>query len=149
MTPKGHALLSPIPGGIYFAMTGDWMFSGLAIAASIFIDIDHVFDRLIEERHLTSLFDMVKSYQSDQIGKVYLLFHSIEFQLAAFFFFEPIGPIRAVIIGCLFHIFCDVYQWVWKERKASPFTYLIIYRMYHSFDFQKLLTPEARSQLAK
>ena len=149
MTIKDHIFVSPVAGGICFFVTTDWMLSGLAIVASVLIDVDHVFDQVIEKRRLISLFQMIKNYESRKVKKIYLFLHSIEILLLLLIVTGPDSLVGAVIIGFLFHISCDIYEWVWKRRIVSPFSYFIVYRLYHSFDLDKLLTPIARAKIAK
>lgn len=143
MTVRGHIAMSVFPGGFYFWLTGDAWIGLVALVASILIDVDHVVDRIIEERSISSLSEMVRSYMEDRITKVYLFLHSLDILVPLWILVGVESPAGAVIFGFIFHIACDIYQWVLITRKVHIGTYLFAFRLWHGFRYDRLLRPGA------
>ena len=140
MTVKGHVFMSWIPAAGYMAATGDMLLGSLALAASILIDFDHVIDRVVEERKITSLQTMAARYMNDDFEKVYLIFHSLDLLIPALLLVGMSNPVGAVLVGFIFHILCDIYEWCLIRRKVSWLTYFFIYRVKVHFLFRRMLT---------
>lgn len=118
MKLKDHALLSSLLLTLY-PIFETRIF--IAIAASIAIDIDHLY-LIIKER----VFSLRKiRYLANNIHKIYskdpenafkstfYIFHTVEFNVLLFILFYNNPIIQLIILGFVFHIVSDLIHCVW------------------------------------
>jgi hypothetical protein len=119
----------------------EWQFAILAAAASVFIDVDHVLDRILEQRRIAPLHEMVAAYTQDSIRKVYLLLHSLDLLIPALVLATmlQIKWLVAVLIGFSIHTISDVLYWCYWKKKVRPVIYFFIYRMSKRFEASRLI----------
>lgn len=108
---------------------------------TVFMDVDHVFDQVVENRRFDSLYRMIKVYKNSSMKIVIMFFHSWELvvALAALAFMTSDVITGAIAAGLGFHLLLDNVYYTLIKPRVKLFMYLFSYRIYNGFKASKLI----------
>ena len=141
MKLEHHIAFSTLVSGILFLIFKSWGLSIASLTAGIFIDIDHVFDYLIEHRMRFDYKKFTNYFYREKHKKITLLFHAWEWLLfiGLVTLLTNFNPwITGLFIGYGHHIISDYFY-----SKASIMSYSLIWRFRKGFN-SELLFPRNR-----
>jgi len=135
MKTEYHMAVSvPVAAGVWY-FTGSWIYFLLALFLGVFVDSDHVFDYIREEKKFDFKDMFIKSYKGD-FNKLYLFFHCFEFiplaWVAGYFMNNWVFP-AVFTVAYLSHMIPDQFT-----NNIRPFGYFFIFRAVKGFDMKKI-----------
>ncbi|MEI7640128.1 MAG: hypothetical protein WCJ46_01270 [bacterium] len=138
MKVENHAMVGvPVAVGIFY-VSHSWLFFWVAILVGIFIDGDHVFDYIREEKKFNFRHLFIKSYKGD-FKKIVLIGHAYEWIALAWiiglFFKESSLPL-VFTIAYLFHMIPDQIA-----NNIKPWGYFITYRWLKKWKMSEIFYP--------
>ena len=142
MKVRQHIISSLPLGTVCFISSGNLFLSVITMIASIMVDFDHVVDYIITRGRISSLREMIKTYEDFGVHKNYLLLHSWEviFPLSIYLLFYPCTLLNYLFVGYVFHVILDQIYNVWflgEDNVKIPY-YSFIFRMWNNFDVKPL-----------
>ncbi len=142
MKAEHHAAVAvPVTLGIWY-MTGSLFYAGLSLFLGVFVDTDHVFDYIREEKKFDFKNMFTKSYKGD-FKKLYVFFHCYEYIAAAWVYAWLSGnPQFAAVftIAYLSHMIPDQ-----LANNVRPSGYFFTYRAMVNFEMDRVFySPEYR-----
>jgi hypothetical protein len=119
----------------------------LCFFSGVLIDVDHIFDYIINFRLKSfNIFNIKEIYQTymhlertakeGEIKKLYLMFHAIEFVLLLYagFLFTKNKYLLSIALGLTGHLVMDT-----MANRLKPYAYFLFLRMIERFDTLKLI----------
>lgn len=130
MKPQYHVASSVLVAGILFLVFKSWSMTFTCLLSGIFIDIDHIYDYLIEFGWPFRVKDFIDAVYKAKFNRMTLFLHSWELMflilvIALYTNWNPL--ITGVLIGFGHHIILDklytgghlknyLFMWRWKRN---------------------------------
>jgi hypothetical protein len=134
MKMEHHALVTiPVAAGTYY-FTNSWFYTLVSVFLGVFVDTDHVFDYIREEKKFDFKDMFVKSYLGD-FKKLYIIFHAYEYIPIAWIISFLIKDLTFGIVftvAYLSHMLPDQFM-----NNTKPFGYFFIYRFIKKFSMKE------------
>lgn len=134
-----HLIASAVIALLLWKVYSNRWVIAISLIAGLLIDIDHLFDYVIDyPRVVGPIFDLSKITLYDYMssaGKVYVLFHSLDFIWIWWFVgrflnskLKVKGIEWALILPIVLHIFVD-----YASYTPHPLGYFLLFRIFHNF----------------
>jgi hypothetical protein len=146
VTVKQH-IASSIPLGFcVYTISGDFIATAVSMIATVIMDIDHVFDQVVENKRLDPLSIMTEVYNQSAMKIVIMFFHSWELVCALILFALMASNITmgAIAVGMGFHLLIDNIYYTMIKPRIRPFMYIFTYRVYYGFKASELIINGSR-----
>ena len=140
MKPTHHVIISGIAGVSLICYLNSWVAGIACFASGVLIDLDHIIDYFAEKKKMPSSYKELSDYCAfNQKGKLFLIFHGVEYIIILFFvvFWYPNSLLWGILWGVGLHMLCDQFS-----NPFRPLGYFILYRMKKNFDRKDIFTEE-------
>ncbi len=140
MKPTHHAIVSGIAGVTISYFCNSWIVGISCLLSGVLIDLDHILDFFAEKKIFPfSYKELVYYCEYDRQGKLFLVFHGIEYVIILLIIFWkcPNGILLGIIVGEGLHLLCDQ-----LSNPFRPLGYFILYRMGKKFERKEIFTKE-------
>lgn len=143
MKLRAHLLAALPLGGAYYWSEGSAVLAGLAAAASVLVDVDHLPDYLWWRRGWRGLEDFFDASYKHRVPFILIVTHSWELMALAWGLILTLGAppwVQALAVGWLYHLAWDQ----WRNSVGARF-YFLLHRARMGFQ-RRLLKPEPQTR---
>ncbi|MBI4799371.1 MAG: hypothetical protein HY794_11725 [Desulfarculus sp.] len=141
MKLRAHVVAALPLGGAYYWSEGSAALAGLAVAASVLVDVDHLPDYLWWRGGWRGLEDFFESFYEQRVPRILIVTHSWELMALAWGLILALGAppwVKALAVGWLYHL-----TWDQLCNSVGARFYFLLYRARLGFE-RRLLKPRPR-----
>ena len=132
MKPGSHLIISSIAATGLTLGSQSWLAGVSCLAGGVLIDLDHVIDYKIEKKRIPLDYRQLSDFcQYDKKGKLYLIFHGVEYCVAMFvmLLLYPHPVLLGFLCGVSLHLMCDH-----LFNPLRPGAYFMLFRWRKNFE---------------